>query len=298
MVGRVGPLAGRVARHASRSLRSRTCRARSDGTRRRTSRTLSERQGATHESDGSTSRIRSLRGGVWCRTLSGRHVEPRLKGWSLLSSSVGATSRLVTTTLKLESVRVASRLDAPGTGSCLAETPYPSRPFTSKASRPADPSNFPPPLSRPGRDLAKPAQSRCHSFGRLLRLLAVRRARAANSRTSFRTLDHVAALPRLLSNDEAEALADCTACRSCLVSVLCMSSEWWRCVCGVLGTGSSRSPRGSGVRLAPESRAECHRVATEEVSGSGNGGSRGGTRQTQIDRCDRPCRVHPVVWPS
>ena len=88
----------------------------------------------------------------------------------------------------------------------------------------------------------------------------MRRARAANSRTSFRTLDHVAALPRLLSNDEAEALADCTACRSCLVSVLCMSSEWWRCVCGVLGTGSSRSPRGSGVRLAPESGAECHRV--------------------------------------
>ena len=105
----------------SRSLRSRTCRARSDGTRRRTSRTLSERQGATHESDGSTSRIRSLRGGVWCRALSGRHVEPRLKGWSLLSSSVGATSRLVATTLKLESVRVASRLDAPGTGSCLGK---------------------------------------------------------------------------------------------------------------------------------------------------------------------------------
>ena len=79
----------------------------------------------------------------------------------------------------------------------------------------------------------------------LLRLLAVRRARAANSKTSFCALDHVAALPRLLSNDEAEALADCTACSSCLVSVLCMSSEWWRCVCGVLGTGSSRSPRRS-----------------------------------------------------
>ena len=34
-----------------------------------------------------------------------------------------------------------------------------------------------------------------------------------------------AALPRLLlSNGEAEALADCTACSSCLVSVLCVSS--------------------------------------------------------------------------
>ena len=109
--------------------------------------------------------------------------------------------------------------------------------------------------------MAKPAQSRCHSFGRLLRLLAVRRARAANSKTSFCALDHVAALPRLLSNDEAEALADCTACSSCLVSVLCVSSEWWRCVCGVLGTGSSRSPRRSGIRVAPKSRAGCHRVS-------------------------------------
>ena len=61
---------------------------------------------------------------------------------------------------------------------------------------------------------------------------------------------------RLLSNDEAEALADCTACSSCLVSVLCVSSEWWRCVCGVLGTGSSRSPRRSGIRVAPKSRAD------------------------------------------
>ena len=115
-------------------------------------------------------------------------------------------------------------------------------------------------MSRPGRALAKPAQSRCHSFGRLLRLLAVRRARAANSKTSFCALDHVAALPRLLSNDEAEALADCTACSSCLVSVLCVSSEWWRCVRGVLGTGSSRSPRRSGIRVAPKSVQECHRV--------------------------------------
>ena len=120
---------------------------------------------------------------------------------------------------------------------------HPAHSPASKASRPADPPNFRPPLSRPGRALAKPAQSRCHSFGRLLRLLAVRRARAANSKTSFRALDHVAALPRLLSNDEAEALADCTACSSSLVSVLSMSSEWWRCVCGVLGTGLSRSPR-------------------------------------------------------
>ena len=104
-----------------------------------------------------------------------------------------------------------------------------------------------------GRALAKPAQSRCHSFGRLLRLLAVRRARAANSKTSICALDHVAALPRLLSNDEADALADCTACSSCLVSVLSMSSEWWRCVSGyrvALGTGLSRSPRRSGIRLA------------------------------------------------
>ena len=108
--------------------------------------------------------------------------------------------------------------------------------------------------------MAKPAQSRCHSFGHLRRLLAVRRARAANSKTSICALDHVAALPRLLSNDEAEALAACTACSSCLVSVLPVSSEWWRCVCGVLGTGSSRSPRRSGIRVAPKSRAECHRV--------------------------------------
>ena len=113
--------------------------------------------------------------------------------------------------------------------------------------------------------MAKPAQSRCHSFGRLLRLLAVRRARAANSKTSFCALDHVAALPRLLSNDEAEALADCTACSSCLVSVLCVSSEWWRCVCGVLGTGSSRSPRRSGIRVEPKSAPECHRVEIREA---------------------------------
>ena len=39
-----------------------------------------------------------------------------------------------------------------------------------------------------------------------------------------------------------------------------MSSEWWRCVCGVLGTGSSRSPRRSGIRLALKSPAESHRV--------------------------------------
>ena len=110
--------------------------------------------------------------------------------------------------------------------------------------------------------MAKPAQSRCHSFGRLRQLLAVRRARAANSKTSICALDHVAALPRLLSNDEAEALADCTACSSCLGSVLPVSSEWWRCVCGVLGTGSSPSPRrsASGIRLAPKSAPECHRV--------------------------------------
>ena len=76
----------------------------------------------------------------------------------------------------------------------------------------------------------------------------------------FARLDHVAALPRLLSNDEAEALADCTACSRCLVSVLRMSSEWWRCVCGVLGTGSSRSPRRSGIRVGPKSQAGCHRV--------------------------------------
>ena len=137
-----------------------------------------------------------------------------------------------------------------------ARGPRRRRPFTSKASRPADPPNFLPPLSFPGRALAKPAQSRCHSFGRLLRLLAVRRARAANSKTSICALDHVAALPRLLSNDEAEALADCTACSSCLVSVLPVSSEWWRCVCGVLGTGSSRSPRRSGIRLALKSGSE------------------------------------------
>ena len=68
---------------------------------------------------------------VWCRALSGRHVEPRLKGWSLLSSSVGATSRLVATTLKLESVRVASRLDAPGPGSCLGQPCVPTCSFLS-----------------------------------------------------------------------------------------------------------------------------------------------------------------------
>ena len=133
---------------------------------------------------------------------------------------------------------------------------------TSKASRPADPPNFLPPLSCPGRALAKPAQSRCHSSGRAPPTSCrVRRARVANSKTSICALDHVAALPRLLSNDEAEALADCTACSSCLVSVLPVSSEWWRCVCGVLGTGSSRSPRRSGIiRLALKSAPECHRV--------------------------------------
>ena len=113
--------------------------------------------------------------------------------------------------------------------------------------------------------MAKPAQSRCHSSGRLLRLLAVRRARAANSKTSICALDHVAALPRLLSNDEAEALADCAACSSCLVSVLSMSSEWWRCVSGVLGTGSSRSPRRSGIRVAVKLPQECHRVAVSSA---------------------------------
>jgi len=117
--------------------------------------------------------------------------------------------------------------------------------------------------------LAKPAQSRCHSFGRLLRLLAVRRARAANSKTSFCALDHVAALPRLLSNDEAEALADCTACSSCLVSVLCMSSEWWRCVCGVLGTGSSRSPRRSECGSRPHAE-----ISTRMPQGGAGCGAR------------------------
>ena len=136
-------------------------------------------------------------------------------------------------------------------------------------ARPADPQIPLTPLSRPGRALAKPAQSRCHSFGRLRRLLAVRRARAANSKTSICALDHVAALPRLLSNDEAEALADCTACGSSLVSVLPVSSEWWRCVCGVLGTGSSRSPRRSGIRLALKSAPECHRVRASRLRSGG-----------------------------
>ena len=53
-------------------------------------------------------------------------------------------------------------------------------------------------------------------------------SRAQCEKQGVRTdlIDHVAALPRLLSNDEAEALADCTACSSCLVSVLPVSSEW------------------------------------------------------------------------
>ena len=111
--------AGRVVRQIEKSVISRTSRARSDGTRGRTSRAAGRTRRATrlgesdeshtsgptslyptgrvvgrvelcrsaggdpHESDGSTSRIRILRGGVWCRVLSGRHAEPRLKGWSL-----------------------------------------------------------------------------------------------------------------------------------------------------------------------------------------------------------------------
>ena len=76
--------------------------------------------------DGSTSRIRSrpprrslVSGpvGATRRTTAERVESTYCRG----SSSVGGTqkSRLVATTLKLESVRVASRLDAPGPGSCL-----------------------------------------------------------------------------------------------------------------------------------------------------------------------------------
>ena len=39
-----------------------------------------------------------------------------------------------------------------------------------------------------------------------------------------------------------------------------MSSEWCALRCGVLGTGLSRSPRRSGIRLALKLTAGCHRV--------------------------------------
>ena len=50
---------------------------------------------------------------------------------STVELCVGATSRLVATTLKLESVRVASRLDAPGPGSCLGQPCVPTCSFLS-----------------------------------------------------------------------------------------------------------------------------------------------------------------------
>ena len=59
--------------------------------------------------------------------------------------------------------------------------------------------------------------------------------------------------------------------------------------------GDGKDETTASTALAREAVVE---RKTEEMSGSGNGGSRGGTRQTQIDRCDRPCHVHPVVWPS
>ena len=57
--------------------------------------------------------------------------------------------------------------------------------------------------------------------------------------------------------------------RICLVSVLSMSSEWWRCVSGVMGTGSSRSPRRSGIRHAVKSPPECHRVRASRLRSGG-----------------------------
>ena len=84
--------AGRVVRQIEKSEESHTSRARSGGTRGRTSRTLSERRGATHESDGSTSRI---------RTASAEE--------SVVSGPVGATRR--TTAERVESTVELCRSD-------------------------------------------------------------------------------------------------------------------------------------------------------------------------------------------
>ena len=86
-----------------------------------TSRTLSGRPWSRHTSRAARRVeyhcLRAWRPGV--EESRRRHVEPRPKRGSLLSHSVGATRRLVATTLQSKSVRVAPTLTPPEPGSSL-----------------------------------------------------------------------------------------------------------------------------------------------------------------------------------
>ena len=129
MVGRVGLLAGRVARHASRSLRSRTCRGvgpdptgrvvgrvelcRSDRGRptsrtgRRVEYAASAEESVVGPCRGDTSN-HGLKGGVYCRTLSERQVDLSLR----LYNSSRSASRRVWTRLELAHVSRGAHRDS------------------------------------------------------------------------------------------------------------------------------------------------------------------------------------------